>query len=105
MLTVQQLSVAFGGDVLFDTISFRIGGGDRIGLIGKNGAGKSTMLRVLAQQQELTSGQLAYEKNTSIGYLPQDVEHNTGKTVLEEAYTAFPVCKPSSKSCNTLITI
>ncbi len=90
MLTVQQLSVAFGGDVLFDTISFRIGGGDRIGLIGKNGAGKSTMLRVLAQQQELTSGQLAYEKNTSIGYLPQDVEHNTGKTVLEEAYTALP---------------
>jgi ATP-binding cassette subfamily F protein 3 len=90
MLTVQQLSVAFGGDVLFDTISFRIGGADRIGLIGKNGAGKSTMLRVLAQQQELTSGQLAYEKNTSIGYLPQDVEHNTGKTVLEEAYTAFP---------------
>ena len=90
MLTVQQLSVAFGGDVLFDTISFRIGGGDRIGLIGKNGAGKSTMLRVLAQQQELTSGQLAYEKNTSIGYLPQDVEHNTGKTVLEEAFTAFP---------------
>ena len=90
MLTVQQLSVAFGGDVLFDAISFRIGGGDRIGLIGKNGAGKSTMLRVLAQQQELTSGELAYEKNTSIGYLPQDVEHNTGKTVLEEAYTAFP---------------
>ena len=90
MLTVQQLSVAFGGDVLFDTISFRIGGGDRIGLIGKNGAGKSTMLRVLAQQQELTSGLLAYEKNTSIGYLPQDLEHNTGKTVLEEAYTAFP---------------
>ena len=90
MLTVQQLSVAFGGDVLFDTISFRIGGGDRIGLIGKNGAGKSTMLRVLAQQQELTSGLLAYEKNTSIGYLPQDVEHNIGKTVLEEAYTAFP---------------
>lgn len=90
MLTVQQLSVAFGGDVLFDTISFRIGGGDRIGLIGKNGAGKSTMLRVLAQQQELTSGLLAYEKNTSIGYLPQDVEHNTEKTVLEEAYTAFP---------------
>ena len=90
MLTVQQLSVAFGGDVLFDTISFRIGGGDRIGLIGKNGAGKSTMLRVLAQQQELTYGQLAYEKNTSIGYLPQDVEHNTVKTVLEEAYTAFP---------------
>ena len=90
MLTVQQLSVAFGGDVLFDTISFRIGGGDRIGLIGKNGAGKSTMLRVLAQQQELSSGQLTYEKNTSIGYLPQDVEHNTGKTVLEEAYTAFP---------------
>lgn len=90
MLTVQQLSIAFGGDVLFDAISFRIGGGDRIGLIGKNGAGKSTMLRVLAQRQELTSGQLAYEKNTSIGYLPQDVEHNTGKTVLEEAYTAFP---------------
>lgn len=89
MLTVQKLSVAFGGETLFDEISFRVGSGDRIGLIGKNGAGKSTLLRLLAKEQTNFSGTLAYDKNCRIGYLPQDLDFEEGRTVLQEAYQAF----------------
>ena len=89
MLTVQKLSVAFGGETLFDEISFRVGSGDRIGLIGKNGAGKSTLLRLLAKEQTNFSGTLAYDKNCHIGYLPQDLDFEEGRTVLQEAYQAF----------------
>ncbi|MGC6402473.1 MAG: ABC-F family ATP-binding cassette domain-containing protein [Flavobacteriaceae bacterium] len=89
MLTAQKLGVAFGGEILFDEISFRIGPGDRIGLIGKNGAGKSTLLRLLAKTQTNYSGSLAYDKNCRIGYLPQDLDFEEGRTVVEEAYQAF----------------
>ena len=89
MLTAQKLGVAFGGEILFDEISFRIGPGDRIGLIGKNGAGKSTLLRLLAKTQTNYSGSLAYDKNCRIGYLPQDLDFKEGRTVVEEAYQAF----------------
>ena len=89
MLTAQKLGVAFGGEILFDDISFRIGPGDRIGLIGKNGAGKSTLLRLLAKTQTNYSGSLAFDKNCRIGYLPQDLDFKEGRTVVEEAYQAF----------------
>ncbi len=89
MLTAQKLGVAFGGEILFDDISFRIGTGDRIGLIGKNGAGKSTLLRLLAKTQTNYSGSLAFDKNCRIGYLPQDLDFKEGRTVVEEAYQAF----------------
>jgi len=89
MLTAQKLGVAFGGEILFDEISFRIGPGDRIGLIGKNGAGKSTLLRLLAKTQTNYSGSLAYDKNCRIGYLPQDLDFEEGRTVVKEAYKAF----------------
>jgi len=89
MLTAQKLGVAFGGEILFDKISFRIVPGDRIGLIGKNGAGKSTLLRLLAKTQTNYSGSLAYDKNCRIGYLPQDLDFEEGRTVVEEAYQAF----------------
>ncbi len=89
MLTAQKLGVAFGGEILFDDISFRIVPGDRIGLIGKNGAGKSTLLRLLAKTQTNYSGSLAFDKNCRIGYLPQDLDFKEGRTVVEEAYQAF----------------
>ena len=89
MLTAQKLGVAFGGEILFDDISFRIGPGDRVGLIGKNGAGKSTLLRLLAKTQTNYSGSLAFDKNCRIGYLPQDLDFKEGRTVVEEAYQAF----------------
>ena len=89
MINAHNISVNFGGEVLFDSISFRLSSGDRVGLIGKNGAGKSTLLQILAGKQKHFSGSFAKEKNCSIGYLPQDIDFEEGLTVLEEAYTAF----------------
>src|SRR5210317_1525656 len=93
MLNAHQITVSFGGETLFDSISFRLGKGDRVGLIGKNGAGKSTLLRIMAQENTPTSGSFALEKNCKIGYLPQDLDFEHGRTVLEEAYLAFEEIK------------
>ena len=93
MLNAHQITVSFGGENLFDNISFRLGKGDRVGLIGKNGAGKSTLLRLMSQENTATSGTLAFEKNCKIGYLPQDLDFEHGRTVLEEAYLAFEEIK------------
>lgn len=93
MFNANQISVSFGGETLFDEISFRLGKGDRVGLIGKNGAGKSTLLRLMAQENVPTSGSFALEKNCKIGYLPQDLDFENGRSVLEEAYLAFDEIK------------
>ena len=93
MLNAHQITVSFGGETLFDAISFRLGKGDRVGLIGKNGAGKSTLLRLMSQENTPTSGTFAFEKNCKIGYLPQDLDFEHGRTVLEEAYLAFEEIK------------
>ena len=90
MLDVQNLGVSFGGEVLFENLSFRIGRGDRIGLIGKNGAGKSTLLKLLAGENSPSLGGMSLEKNASIGYLPQELEVENHRTVLEETFQAFP---------------
>ena len=59
MLSVQNVTVSFGGETLFNEISFRLGAGDRVGLVGKNGAGKSTLLHLIARDNEPTSGAIA----------------------------------------------
>jgi ATP-binding cassette subfamily F protein 3 len=89
MLNIHNLSVSFQGEYLFEDLTFRLGAGDRIGLIGKNGAGKSTMLKILSKEMEPDSGQIAADKNLSIGFLKQDIDFVLGRTVLEEAYEAF----------------
>lgn len=89
MLNAQDISVSFGGTTLFENLSFRVGKGDRVGLVGKNGAGKSTLLKLLAQEQQPSSGAFALEKSCSIGYLPQDIDFEKGRTVLEESSQAF----------------
>ena len=93
MINAHNISVSFGGETLFDLISFRLGKGDRVGLIGKNGAGKSTLLKLIASENQPTSGSFALEKNCKIGYLPQDLDFENGRTVLEEAYLAFEEIK------------
>ncbi|MAG18831.1 MAG: glycosyl transferase family 2, partial [Flavobacteriaceae bacterium] len=90
MLDVHNLGVSFGGEVLFESLSFRIGRGDRIGLIGKNGAGKSTLLKLLAGNYSISVGEISLEKNATIGYLPQELEVENHRTVLEETFQAFP---------------
>jgi ATP-binding cassette subfamily F protein 3 len=89
MLNIHNLSISFQGDYLFEEIAFKLSSGDRIGLIGKNGAGKSTLLKILSKELEPDSGQIAAEKNLSIGFLKQDIDFVFGRTVLEEAYQAF----------------
>ena len=89
MLNIHNLSVSFQGEYLFEDLTFRLGAGDRIGLNGKNGAGKSTMLKILSKEMEPDSGQIAADKNLSIGFLKQDIDFVLGRTVLEEAYEAF----------------
>lgn len=89
MLNIHNLSISFQGEYLFEDITFKLSPGDRIGLIGKNGAGKSTMLKILAKELEPDSGQIAADKNLSIGFLKQDIDFVFGRTVLEESYEAF----------------
>ncbi|MEY8781984.1 ABC-F family ATP-binding cassette domain-containing protein [Allomuricauda sp. XS_ASV26] len=93
MLNIHNLSVAFGGEYLFEEISFRLNGGDRVGLIGKNGAGKSTMLKLLAKEMPLDEGTIATEKDVKIGFLKQDIDFEEGRTVLEESHQAFAEIK------------
>ena len=89
MLSINQLTKAFGGSTLFSDISFRLTPGDRVGLIGKNGAGKTTLMRLIIGEERADSGNVALEKGRSIGFLKQDMDFEKGRTVLEEAYTAF----------------
>ncbi len=93
MLNIHNLSVSFGGSFLFEEVTFRLGSGDRVGLVGKNGAGKSTMLKILAGDFKPDSGQIATEKEVKIGFLRQDIDFEHGRTVLEEAYEAFTEIK------------
>ncbi|QFZ54962.1 ATP-binding cassette domain-containing protein [Oceanihabitans sp. IOP_32] len=89
MMNIHNLSISFQGEYLFEDITFKLGNGDRIGLIGKNGAGKSTMLKILSKEMEPDSGQIAADKDMKIGFLKQDIDFVLGRTVLEEAYQAF----------------
>jgi len=89
MLNVHNLSISFQGDDLFNNIAYRIGTKDRIGLIGKNGAGKSTMLKILSKEMEPDTGEITTDKDLKIGFLKQDIDFEEGRTVLEETYEAF----------------
>ena len=97
MLNIHNLSVSFGGEYLFEEITFRLGAGDRVGLIGKNGAGKSTMLKILSGEMEPDTGQIAADKDLKIGFLKQDIDFIEGRTVLEESYQAFEEIKRLEK--------
>ena len=89
MLNIHNLSVSFQGEFLFSGITFQLRSGDRIGLIGKNGAGKTTLLRIIKGEQEYDTGQIAMDKEMSVGFLKQDIDFEKGRTVIEEAYKAF----------------
>lgn len=89
MISVNQLSVQFGGHFLFDNISFIVNPKDRVGLVGKNGAGKSTLLKILSGQQESEKGAISTPNSYTIGYLPQELDHEYHRTVFNEAREAF----------------
>lgn len=104
MLNIHNLSVSFQGEDLFQGITFMLTPGDRVGLIGKNGAGKSTLLRIIAGEQEYDKGQIAMDKEISIGFLKQDIDFTKGHTVLEESYQAFTEIKKLEKRLEAINT-
>lgn len=89
MISVEGLSVEFGGFTLFDDISFVVNKKDRIALVGKNGAGKTTLLKIFAGLQAPTSGTVSIPKDITVGYLPQHMKLADGRTVRQEAEMAF----------------
>lgn len=89
MVSIDNLSVEFSAIPLFEDVSFVINDRDRIALVGKNGAGKSTMLKILCGIQHATSGTVSVPNDITIGYLPQVMKLQDDTTVAEEAYKAF----------------
>ena len=89
MISINNLTVAYGGFTLLNDINFHISETDKIGLVGKNGAGKSTILKLICGLQTPTSGKVAVPSGVKIGYLPQIMEHHRGKSVIDETMTAF----------------
>lgn len=102
MLNIHNLSISFQGEFLFEDITFKLGNGDRIGLIGKNGAGKSTMLKILSKELEPDTGQIASDKELKIGFLKQDIDFVLGRTVLDESYQAFTEIKALEAQMDTI---
>src|ERR1700731_4371443 len=90
MLTVSQLSKSFAGRLLFDEVSLQVNRGDRIGLVGPNGAGKSTLFSLILGETSPDSGQIAFEKSATIGFLPQETAAAGDETVLELALATTP---------------
>lgn len=89
MISISNLTVAYGSFTLLDGISFHISESDKIGLVGKNGAGKSTIMKLICGQQNPTSGHIDKPSHVHVGYLPQIMEHHKGVSVMEETMTAF----------------
>ncbi|MCI9606623.1 MAG: ABC-F family ATP-binding cassette domain-containing protein [Muribaculaceae bacterium] len=89
MVSVDGLTVEFGGTTLFKDVSFVINPKDRIALMGKNGAGKSTLLKILAGTRSATRGSVSVPKDCTVCYLPQHLMTEDGRTVFEEASQAF----------------
>lgn len=85
---MNNISMRFGAKVLFDEVSLRVAGKDRVSLVGSNGAGKSTMLKVIAGLIKPDDGEVAVSKHTTVGYLPQEGIEYTGKTLYEEVYSS-----------------
>ena len=89
MISISNITVAFGSFTLLDGISFHLSEGEKIALVGKNGAGKSTLMKLITGEESPTSGRIEKPAGLRIGYLPQIMEHHKGRTVLEEALTVF----------------
>jgi ATP-binding cassette subfamily F protein 3 len=102
MVSINNISVSFGGIPLFEDVSFLINPKDKIGLAGKNGAGKSTLLKIIAGLQSVDSGSISYPNGFRIGYLPQDMKHQLGNTVFAETSLAFTELNKLQETIKTI---
>ena len=89
MISINDVTVAYGSFTLLDNISVHISESDKIGLVGKNGAGKSTLMKLITGEQTPTSGHIDMPADIQIGYLPQIMEHHRGRSVIDEVMTVF----------------
>ncbi len=89
MISVDNITVRFGGFTLLDSVSLMINSRDSIGLVGRNGAGKSTLLKIISGQMSPSTGKIVKSSDTTVGYLPQQMKHSDGSTVFDEAMKAF----------------
>ena len=102
MLSIENITVEFGGFTLLDKISFVLNKNERVALTGKNGAGKSTLLKIMAGIQSATSGNVSTPKDITIGYLPQQMILDDSRTVMEEASLAFEHLQQMDEELNRL---
>ena len=89
MFSVQNISMLFSGHLLFDQVSFLINSNDKIGLVGANGTGKSTLLKLLAGELEYDGGNLVIPEGKTIGYLPQELKNESTLSIYDETQKAF----------------
>src|SRR6202163_1036894 len=90
MLTISEVAKAFAGRTLFSDVTLQVNRGDRIGLVGPNGAGKSTLFNLILQTESPDSGTISFQRNTTVGYLPQESAPAGEETVLELATAITP---------------
>ena len=102
MISVDNIAVEFSGETLFSDVSFVINETDKIALMGKNGAGKSTMMKIIAGEQKATRGNIRFPKDAVIAYLPQHLLTEDDCTVFEEASKAFAQVFAMQKEMNDL---
>lgn len=89
MISVEDISIQFSGEYLFHSVSFKINPSDKIGIVGPNGCGKTTLLRILAGEMEPESGSINFQKGIKIGYLPQDyISEVSDEYLFDEVYKA-----------------
>ena len=100
MLTLTNISIHFGGRYLFDNISIAVGESDRIGLIGRNGTGKSTLLKLIMGLESAESGKISKPNNYKIGYLPQEIKTDSTKTIFQETESALDDLKRLEREIN-----
>ncbi|MDT3740458.1 MAG: ABC-F family ATP-binding cassette domain-containing protein [Candidatus Kapabacteria bacterium] len=100
MLNIQNVSIHFAGRYLFDNVSISVGENDRIGLIGRNGTGKSTMLKLIYGLESPESGKILIPNKYKIGYLPQEIKTDSDKTIYEEAESALDEFKKLEEDIN-----
>ncbi len=102
MLTVNNISIQFGGRYLFDNVSFAVSHGNRIGLIGRNGAGKTTLLKIIAGEQGVEEGSVSKPKDYTLGYLPQEIKIDSVKTIFDEVKSSLIELNNLEKSIDDL---
>lgn len=94
MVSINNLTVAFGSHILLDAISFHISDGEKIGLVGRNGAGKSTLMKIILGLEKPDSGRIEMPREQTMGYLPQIMEHSRGQSVIGEVRKSCPDAAP-----------